>query len=238
MAPAGDGRSAAPAQPLTALLRAACLTSTSPVHTRLVCLSSGCCQTPAQVQDPCVSSGAWGQALCGHCLGAVLHLQRLHEQRSAILPVGDCQAQVPALPAGRGVRTYWQRDHEGHKANDRALHLAQAKRAAALQALERALRAVLGARLAAEQVVDLWTLALPLLGDKVAAVRQAALPVIGLLGAVATRPGARTGATPLCPGCASVLTCAFSQSWSEGCHGKECIYCLALCIPQCARHLE
>ena len=72
--------------------------------------------------------------------------------------------------------------------------MAQARRAAALQALERALRAELGAGAAAEQVVDLWSKALPLLGDRAAAVRQAALPVIGLLGAVATRPGAHTGA--------------------------------------------
>lgn len=73
--------------------------------------------------------------------------------------------------------------------------MAQARRAAALQALERALRAEPGAGAAAEQVVKLWTKALPLLGDKAAAVRQAVLPVIGLLGAVATRPGAHTGAT-------------------------------------------
>lgn len=78
--------------------------------------------------------------------------------------------------------------------NEPTLCVAQARRAAALQALERALQAEPGAGAAAEQVVELWTKALPLLGDKAAAVRQAVLPVIGLLGAVATRPGVHTGA--------------------------------------------
>ncbi|KAK9822206.1 hypothetical protein WJX81_005370 [Elliptochloris bilobata] len=71
-----------------------------------------------------------------------------------------------------------------------------AARAAALSALERALRAEPGAREAAAQVLDLWGAALPLLGDRNAAVRQAALPVVGLLGALATRPLAHTGGRP------------------------------------------
>ena len=191
MAPAGDGRPAAPAQQLAALLHTACLASASPVRSWLPSLSS------SGLQNSCLHAcGQWGtgQALCRRRLREIIYCVRGKFLHSAVFLTltktglrSPVETGVPPLLAKRQQRTL--------KTYEPALRVAQARRAAALQALERALHAEPGAGAAAEQVVELWTKALPLLGDKAAAVRQAVLPVIGLLGAVATRPGAHTGAT-------------------------------------------